>query len=357
MVTFKKLFLALWVVLLSSTSLIAGEIYQNLVSYRALAMGNTGIASANDAYSLSYNPAVLANVESWWFDAGAWTVEASEGMNPVAATASIVSIEYPYINEEGLSEASRAEFLTNENAHIRANAGLNFASRISQKGFAIGANYIREVTMQGIDDNSVIFQRNERITQYGVSIPLGSGQWVLGIGRKNIERRDATSDADTAPTFGAYQSGVAYDIGLIVRMSGNTRSTLGIVVQNYGGLTLDEVEDVEPQEVHVGYSMNLEWGPVRVVPALDVRGVQTTRDKKNRVHAGIEFGLFPNDTGGNIFTARAGSNQGYTTQGAELNFFNRSLLIGYTRYYEEIGTADVKLKSSKRDLAYLSLGW
>ena len=357
MVAFKKLLLSLLIFSLTAPNLMATEIYQSLVSYRALAMGNTGVASANDAYSLSYNPAVLANVESWWLDVGAWTVEASDGLQPLDVATSTVSIEYPYINETGLSESSRSNFLAQTSPHIRANAGINFAARLSGSGFAIGGNYIREVTIQGIDDNSVIFQRNERIAQYGMSIPLGSGQYVLGIGRKTIERKDATSDSASTPVFGDYEMGSVYDVGLLFRLSGSTRSTIGIVAQNIGGLTLGTTEDAEPQEVHVGFSMNLEMGPVRVVPALDVRGVQTSRDKSNRIHAGVEFGLFPNETGGNLLTARAGSNQGYATQGAELNFFNRSILIGYTRYYEEIGTADIKAQSSRRDLAYLSVGW
>ncbi|MDX2471963.1 MAG: hypothetical protein QNL04_15440 [SAR324 cluster bacterium] len=357
MVTFKKLLLCLAIFCATTPSLIASEIYQSLVSYRALAMGNTGVASANDAYSLSYNPAVLANVESWWLDVGAWTVEASDGLQPLDVASNIVDIQYPYISETGLSDSYRTDFLSQTSPHIRANAGINFAARITGSGLAIGGNYAREVTIQGQDDNSVIFQRNERITQYGMSVPLGSGQWVLGVGRKKIERKDATSDADSTPVFGAYETGSVYDVGLLFRFAGASRSTLGIVMQNVGGLTLNGVDDVEPQEVHVGYSMNLEMGPVRVVPALDIRGVQTTREKTNRVHAGLEFGLFPNDTGGNLLTARVGSNQGYATQGAELNFFNRSILIGYTRYYEEIGTSAIKEQSSRRDLAYLSVGW
>ncbi len=336
----------------------SAEYRQPVISYRALAMGNTGVAAANDSYALSYNPAVLANVRDWWLDLAAWTVESSQGTTPVELLPTLVTLNYPYLNETGLSEAVRASFLSHETPHMRANAGVNFASRLSSSGFAFGANYLREITIQGLENNRILFQRNERISQFGFSIPLGTGQWVLGVSQKNLERRDATSDASIGvPSFGAYEKGTGYDVGLLFRAAGKSQMSLGLVAQNVGGMDIGATKDAEPQEVHFGWSMNLEWGPVRLVPALDVRGIQTTKERKNRVHAGVEFGLFPNETGGNLLSLRSGLNEGYPTNGVELNFFNRSLLLGYTVYYEELGTKAVRQKSSKRALAYLSLGW
>src|SRR3989339_59791 len=98
----------------------AQEYYQPLKSYRAIAMGNTGVASANDAYSLSYNPAVLANVQGWWLDLGAWTVEASDGLGVLDVVPNLVSVQYPYLNETGLAESSRASFLNQTSPHMRA---------------------------------------------------------------------------------------------------------------------------------------------------------------------------------------------------------------------------------------------
>lgn len=333
----------------------AGEIYQSLISQRSLAMGNTGIASANDSYAVSYNPAVLANVKNWWIDLAAWTLEASEGMEVLDAAGNLVTLQFPYVDENGLKSGFRQSFLSKDQPHLRANAGINFAARLSDEGVAIGANLAREITIQGLDNNTQIFQRNERIQQVGLSIPLGKGQWVLGLAGRGIERRDATSDATQVPQFGAYESGTAADIGLLFRFAG--RNTLGLVVQNAGGTDIGPTPDAEPQELHLGWSADWELGLLRLVPALDVRGVNTTRDEKNRVHAGVEFGLFPNSTGGNLLSLRAGSNRGYPTQGAELNFFNRSLLIGAVRYSEEIGTATAKAESSLRQLVYVSVGW
>ena len=159
------------------------------------------------------------------------------------------------------------------------------------------------------------------------------------------------------PTFGTSETGQAGDLGLIWRTGGATRMTVGLVAQNIGGLDLGTTLDAEPQEVHFGVSMDLELGLLKLIPAIDLRGIQTTRTRTNRVHAGVEFGLFPNSTGGSLLSLRAGSNEGYATAGAELNFFNRSLILGGARYYEELGDGTTKAQSPLRQLIYFSAGF
>jgi len=336
----------------------AGEYYQLLKSPRALAMGNTGVSSANDSYALSYNPAVLANTKKWWVDYAAWNIEGTQGLTALDILPSLAQLNYPYIKEEGLAESSRASFLGKTAPHIRGSAGVNFVAHLVDEGFAIGANYLREVTIQGLDQNTTLFQRNDRVTQYGFSLPMASGQLILGIGRRQIDRKDATSDGLSTPVFAdQYERGSAYDLGLLWRMSNAARITWGLVVQNYGGMDIGTELDAEPQEVHLGVNMSFEMGIFKVVPTVDVRGIQTTRLRKNRVHAGIELGLFPNETGGNFLSLRAGSSEGYVSSGAEFNLANHGMILGVSKYYEEIGTLDTKVQSSQRMLGYFSLGF
>ena len=334
------------------------EYYQGLRSPRALAMGNTGVAAANDSYALSYNPAVLANTKKWWVDYAAWTVEGSNGLTALDVLPSIAQLTYPYVQETGLAEASRASFLLKTDPHIRATAGLNFVAHLADEGLAVGANYLREVTIQGLNSNTVLYQRNDRITQTGFSLPLGQGSLILGVGFRQIDRRDASSDGTAVPSFpSTYQQGRAYDVGLLWRMANAARVTWGLVVQNYGSMDIGTTKAAEPQEVHGGVNLSLEFGIFKLVPTLDIRGLQTTRERENRIHAGVELGLFPNETGGNWLSLRAGSNEGYATSGAELNLANHGMILGASRYYEEIGTSTAKQQSSERILAYFSLGF
>lgn len=354
----KKIWSPLLGLCLCALQVQGAEYYQGLRSPRALAMGNTGVAAANDSYALSYNPAVLANTKKWWVDYAAWTVEGSNGLTALDVLPSIAQLTYPYVKETGLAEASLPSFLLKTDPHIRAAAGLNFVAHLADEGLALGANYLREVTIQGLEDNTVLYQRNDRITQAGFSLPLGQGSLILGVGYRQIDRRDASSDGTTVPTFPtSYERGQAYDLGILWRMANAARVTWGLVVQNYGGMDIGDNKAAEPQEVHAGVNLSLEFGVVKLVPTLDIRGLQTTRERKNRVHGGFELGFFPNDTGGNWLSLRVGSNEGYTTSGAELNLANHGMILGATRYYEEVGTSSAKKQSSERILGYFSLGF
>ncbi|MDT8446028.1 MAG: hypothetical protein RRB13_03895 [bacterium] len=335
----------------------AEEYYQPLKSPRALAMGNTGVASANDSYALSYNPAVLANTRKWWVDYAAWTVEGSNGLTALDVLPNVAQINYPYLKEDGMVEDTRTSFLTKDQPHIRANAGINFVAQVSDAGTAIGANYLREVVMQGLEDNSLLYQRNDRITQGGFSLPLFSGSFVVGLGVRQIQRRDATSDAATVPSFGEYEQGSAYDLGILWRVPGAAHATLALAAQNIGGMDIGTATDAEPQEVHLGFNLDLDLGVMRLVPTIDIRGLSTPRERSNRIHSGLEVGLFPNETGGNWISLRGGTNEGYPTSGVEFNIGNHAIILGAARYFEEIGSSAAKVKSSERILAYFSAGF
>ena len=326
-------------------------------SYRSLAMGHTGIASANDSAALFYNPAILANVEGWWLDYSAWTFENSEGFTAEDTAPMMISPVFPYINRDGISDSDKATFLSKENPYLRANAGVNLTINLTDKGVSVAGSYLLENIATMTNNGTTIYQRDDTIQKAGISIPLGQGSLVLGLAATRIERRvaeDATTD--TITTWGSREDGTGYDIGLLYRMANKARITWGLVMQNYGGLKFDDPDLEEVEQVGLGISMNHELGIFKIVPAIDVREITSKTDRKNTLHAGIELGIFPNSTGGSYITYRAGYNQGYSTQGVELNFFNHYLIMGYTLYSEEVGEGTAKVES-KRSIAYLSLGF
>ena len=326
-------------------------------SYRSLAMGHTGIASANDSAALFYNPAILANVEGWWLDYSAWTMENSEGFTAEDTVPMMISPTFPYTNRNGISNGDKATFLSKENPYLRANAGINLTINLTDKGVSVAGSYLIENIATMTDNGTTIYQRDDTIQKVGISIPIGQGSMVLGLAATNIQRRvaeDATTDMLTG--WGSRESGTGYDIGLIYRMANKGRITWGLVAQNYGGLKFDDPDLEEVEQIGLGISMNHEVGIFKIVPAIDVREITSKTDRKNTLHAGIELGIFPNSTGGSYVTYRAGLNQGYQTQGVELNFFNHYLIVGYTLYGEEVGEGTAKVES-KRAIAYISLGF
>ena len=326
-------------------------------SYRSLAMGHTGIASANDSAALFYNPAILANVEGWWLDYSAWTMENSEGFTAEDTVPMMTSPTFPYTNRDGISNSDKSAFLSKENPYLRANAGVNLTINLTDAGVSIAGSYLLENIATTTNSGASIYQRDDTIQKVGISIPLGQGSLVLGLAATNIQRRvaeDATTD--TITNWGSRYTGTGYDIGLLYRMANKARITWGLVMQNYGGLKFGDPNLEEVEQVGLGVSMNHEVGIFKIVPAIDIREMTSKTERQNALHAGIELGMFPNSTGGSYLTYRAGLNQGYQTQGVELNLINHYLIIGYTLYGEEVGEGTAKVES-KRSVAYLSLGF
>lgn len=335
----------------------AQEVLTVSKSYRSLAMGHTGIASANDSAALFYNPAILANVEGWWLDYSAWTFEASDGFTAEEATPMMISPLFPYIKRDGIPDEEKATFISKENPYLRGNAGVNLTINITDTGVTVAGSYLIENIATMTNNSTTIYQRDDTVKKVGISIPLGLGSLVLGLAATQIERRvaeDATTDTFTG--WRSKQTGNGYDIGIIYRMANAARVTWGIVAQNYGGIKFEDADYEEPEHVGFGISMNHEVGIFKIVPAIDIREMTSKTDRKNTVHAGIEIGVFPNSTGGSYLTWRAGYNQGYTTQGVELNLFNHYMIIGATQYGEEVGEGTEKVES-RRTVIYASLGF
>ena len=329
-------------------------------SYRSLALGNTGVASATDSAALYYNPAILANVEGWWFDYSAWTVEVSEGFTTVEAGLGIIDLNLPYVNRNGIPNELEAAFLEKENPYLRANAGMNLFINFSRVGYTLAGSYLLEAvyTTKVVDDVTYVYQRDDTIQKVGLSIPIGMGQLVLGIAGSQINRRvaqDATTDS-SMPNWSDNYIGTGYDIGILYRTATQLHVTWGLVVYNYGGIEFGDSDMVEPQQYAFGISINQDLGFIRIFPAIDIRQINAETGKQNTIHAGMEVGLFPNSTGGNYLTYRVGYNQGYTTQGAELNFFNHSMIIGATQYGEEVGQGEEQVEN-RRTVIYFSLGF
>lgn len=327
-------------------------------SYRSLAMGNTGIASANDSSALFYNPAVLANVEGWWFDYGTWTAEGTQEITPEDAGLIMISTAYPYINREGLSETNKARFIATEDAYLRGSAGMTLTANLMSEGLTVAGTYVIENSIALIDSGNYIYQRDDVIRKYGLSIPIGLGQFVVGLARSDITRKEALeATSDTITDWGDEATGTGYDLGILYRMANKARITWGLVGYNVGGTEFDSSADNKVEQTYgIGVSMNHDLGIFRIVAAIDVRNIGSHLDRQNTLHAGLEVGMLPNSTGGSYLSYRIGYNQGYTTTGMELNLFNRYIILGWANYGEEVGTVD-EPKENRRTVYYFNLAF
>ena len=344
--------------------------------YRSLAMGNTGIASANNSAALFYNPAAMANIFTWWVDLPFLQVTYSEDASTLYDMAQDGSFNLE-------TQQDQIDFMNDfigQNPYIKLDTGANFFLNLDSKGLTLGANYTYEAVLDIEVRNPSLpeihsFMRLDHIRQTGVSVPIGLGKLVLGVSYKVIERKelDFTYDLNNAlaedefPTLdsdGIKGSGTGYDVGFLYRTATQTRFMIGGVWRSK--IDLKEATDI-PEEYALGVAMTFEYGIFRLISAMDLRDLTTQQGSEGdksfnrRLHYGFELGILPLSKNTSWITLRTGWNQGYRAtetlglSGVEIAL-GHNLILGYTKYIEETGEYAGQ-KPSPRTIVYLSFGF
>ncbi|MDH5559402.1 MAG: hypothetical protein OEY59_00945 [Deltaproteobacteria bacterium] len=351
-------------------SLFAGEFRDLGQDYRSLAMGNTGIASANNSSALFYNPATLSNIYNWWFDFPMLEVTASSESMALYGQAKTGSFNLETQDEQ-------FDFMRDfigQNPYIKFRLGSNIFFNVLKQGMSVGANYTYEAVLDIQVRNPSLptldaFARLDHVRQAGISIPMAMGRFILGVVRKQIERKEVAfnygmSDAidevpfPTMDTDGKSGAGEGYDVGFIFRTASKSRIQIGGVYRQE--IDLQDATKI-PKEIAFGASMVHNFGNLRFTGAVDLRDITselTPDDKTNynrRLRYGAELGLFPLSRNTTMFSFRTGYSNGYPSTGVEM-YFGHAMIIGYTRYIEETGEYAGQNPSS-RQVAYASFGF
>ena len=364
--------------LISITNIVEAVEYRRIgQDYRSLAMGNTGIASANTSAALFYNPAAMANIFTWWFDLPFVQVAYSDDAKSL--------VEYMQ-DPSGFSldtESDRQEFIdefVGLNPYLKLSSGVNGFMNLSKTGLTIGGNYTYEVTLDIEVRNPnapeiITFARMDHIRQSGISVPIGLGKFILGAVYKTVERTEldfvyGTNEIISNSNFpnlvedGISGIGSGYDIGFLYRTATPYHLMIGGVYRKE--IELEEATNI-PEEYALGMSTQLDFSIFRFVAAVDWRditnqqGTEGDTSLNRRFHYGIELGMLPIDKSACWLTIRTGYNQGHRSEeyqgisGVELNF-RRNMVLGATKYVEETGEFAGQ-KPSPRTVLYLSFGF
>ncbi|MFH2131356.1 MAG: hypothetical protein ABIK68_13355 [bacterium] len=344
--------------------------------YRSLAMGNTGIASANNSSALFYNPAAMANIFTWWVDFPFIQATYSEDAEALYKMAQNGTFNLD-------TQQEQIDFMNDfigQHPYIKIDAGTNLFINMDKKGLTLGANYTYEATLDIEVRNPSLpeihsFARLDHIRQTGVSIPVGLGKLVLGFSYKVIERKEldftydlnnalANDDFPTLDKDGTKGSGSGYDIGFLYRTASKSRIMIGGVWRKK--IDLQDATAI-PEEYALGTAMIHEFGIFRLVAAMDYRditnqlGSEGDKSFNRRLHYGLELGILPLSKNTSWLTLRTGYNQGYQATGylgltgVELAL-GHSLILGYTKYIEETGEYAGQ-KPSPRTVVYISFGF
>ena len=333
-------------------------------SIRNLGMGNVGIALSHDENALFYNPAGLARVEEVYGSLN-FLVGASEDVVRASQGNSLKRKDVEKVGDI-------FERVLDKTFYIRGMSSLNLLIPIIHS-MTFGASYFYDAESAIALENAVLPQlslaaRFDEGQTFGVSIPVtDNNSFILGLGVRVINKRTefpyttftlskiirAGKKAESLFPEGSSDSarGVGGDIGIQWRIPGNLQITLGAVAQSIGSMKfLRKEEAVTPKdramEIGIGVSIQPEWGPFRLLSAIDIKdltmkGTDDT-DVEKRLHTGVELGFIPIDSTASFVSVRGGYNQGYGTLGfrdqsvGHLKIFNNPICYLWRRIRKEV---------------------
>ncbi|OGH00233.1 MAG: hypothetical protein A2600_07090 [Candidatus Lambdaproteobacteria bacterium RIFOXYD1_FULL_56_27] len=349
---------------------LGGEYRRLGQDYRSLAMGNTGIVTANSSSALFYNPAVMANITTWWVDLPMIQLTYSKDAKALVDQAKTGSFTLS-------DQSSQIDFMKSfvgKHPYVGIETGANLYINLQKKGLTVGANYtyeavldleIRNPTMPEID----LYSSLSHVRQYGISIPLGLGKWVIGFTGKTVERTALIANYSMAdsldkkafPTLesnGVKGIGSGYDLGLLYRDPSPSHMMYGFVYRK--PIDLGEA-GIIPEEYAVALGLVQDWTFARFTAAVDWRdltykaGPVGDHSLNRRTHVGTELSFIPLSANSSLLHVRAGYNQGYYSKGVELSL-GKVMVFGYTLHTEETGEYAGQ-KGSDRTTLYFSLGF
>jgi hypothetical protein len=338
---------------------------------RALSMGNAFGPVARGEAALQYDPAGLATYDldlkvdfgvSFLEEKGNFindTLKLSSG-TPTPADVDHYLAKYGGTTQTFILQTFPSAVANLGQFHFGLGAG-NLDVRFDQLAFSPHT----AGTLPAPTDSLAITSDRAQLGLGGLAFKLADGKALIGLTAKTVRYSEASvvqtyaslltpgTKVDVSPTPTQYDQVAAYDAGLIYRVEWlpALKPQWSLTAYNIGGYKLKGMTPAGvPQTVQVpdtfnfGASLQPDFGIVHVlmsaevedlgdsIRVMDAKGVNQPRDESQRLHAGIEIGLFKTPTGNNWLNIRGGSNQGYLTYGAELN------LGGFARAVYAYGT-------------------
>ncbi len=301
-------------------------------STRALSMGNTGIASADDPTTATfYNPAALARLKKPMLEVFNPQVEMGTGI--FSASSSIVDW-----GKHATFSASR-ELVKAKPGKI-SSGGFSLYPNISSQNFSFGV-LARLHRWSYYDKAAGVWHYYSRylvVPTMGLSMAALGGRFRLGFGVRLIQvTKTEGQEPDGAVTSTASESlvadtrnglGVGLDAGVLITMPWAWLPTIGAVARNVGDTsfpTAGLVKIGSPSAPHnhqivkmtydAGFSLSPKVGSKDVLTmAFDFRDArnQTGAAPIRHINAGFEYNASKK------FYLRAGFSQGYWTTGIGL---------------------------------------
>ena len=380
----------MWFLFVTSVLQAGGELRRPFQGIRNLGMGNVGVAMSHDENALFYNPAGLAAVDT--------TIVSIPFVNEVSKDTLSLTSQVAKLGSDSTT-ADTVALALGKQIHYRNMTALNVIIPFGSL-MTFGAATGLETTIDLSASNPVGIQFNygmrlDQIYNIGGGFNLGRGRWLIGVNVEKYKRCDypvktvamstLLNSSNIASDVGfcktdLMRDGQTYGFGFQNRMSSfsTLRMVWGMSVRNLGGLKFARKDDeTNPLDQKAEYNIGIAMTPFdsmlfRNFYEIDIRDLTfdhsddayCTANKNSsdcnmkRIHIGTEFGFWPIDSGASALALRLGWNQGYVSQGLEINplIFFRGLSIQYADYKVETGNSAGD-KPERRRTLQVNLGF
>ena len=380
----------MWFLFVTSVLQAGGELRRPFQGIRNLGMGNVGVAMSHDENALFYNPAGLAAVDT--------TIVSIPFVNEVSKDTLSLTSQVAKLGSDSTT-ADTVALALGKQIHYRNMTALNVIIPFGSL-MTFGAATGLETTIDLSASNPVGIQFNygmrlDQIYNIGGGFNLGRGRWLIGVNVEKYKRCDypvktvamstLLNSSNIASDVGfcktdLMRDGQTYGFGFQNRMSSfsTLRMVWGMSVRNLGGLKFARKDDeTNPLDQKAEYNIGIAMTPFdsmlfRNIYEIDIRDLTfdhsddayCTANKNSsdcnmkRIHIGTEFGFWPIDSGASALALRLGWNQGYVSQGLEINplIFFRGLSIQYADYKVETGNSAGD-KPERRRTLQVNLGF
>ena len=380
----------MWFLFVTSVLQAGGELRRPFQGIRNLGMGNVGVAMSHDENALFYNPAGLAAVDT--------TIVSIPFVNEVSKDTLSLTSQVAKLGSDSTT-ADTVALALGKQIHYRNMTALNVIIPFGSL-MTFGAATGLETTIDLSASNPVGIQFNygmrlDQIYNIGGGFNLGRGRWLIGVNVEKYKRCDypvktvamstLLNSSNIASDVGfcktdLMRDGQTYGFGFQNRMSSfsTLRMVWGMSVRNLGGLKFARKDnETNPLDQKAEYNIGIAMTPFdsmlfRNFYEIDIRDLTfdhsddayCTANKNSsdcnmkRIHIGTEFGFWPIDSGASALALRLGWNQGYVSQGLEINplIFFRGLSIQYADYKVETGNSAGD-KPERRRTLQVNLGF
>lgn len=325
-------------------NIFAGEVRENFVGARMLAMGGSSIAVVNDETALLSNPAGLGKLRDFY----------GTLIDPEVDGTTNISNFYGHSPFSDPFDISQVKDTTKQTVNTYYHARAQVFPSLVLRNFGIGffGRQILDAKMNVAGTSMDTFYQSDMSMHLGFNLRMWGGRIKLGVVGKAISRIEINKALATTGSFDVSQQaseglGVGSDIGLTLAAPIVWLPTLSAVVRDVGGtpftagsnLRLQTTTRPTPlqQDVDVALAVfPIHGNQSRSAFTLEyqkIKEAEAAVDRMRYYHVGYEFNY------ADILFIRAGMNQRYATGGFEIA--SEHVQWQFTSYGEDVGTDGV----------------